>query len=130
MKRINLDETDSTNNYLRQNKEKWSNESIVVTADFQTAGRGQATNQWEAERGQNLLFSILIHPHHIEACEQFCISEATDDTDYFLTVLRYIYAIRADNVYKNGKVVNRKKEMAASKFTSAISLKNHILFRE
>lgn len=76
MKRINLDETDSTNNYLRQNKEKWSNESIVVTADFQTAGRGQATNQWEAERGQNLLFSILIHPHHIEACEQFFISEA------------------------------------------------------
>ena len=60
-------ETDSTNRWLRD----WAAAQTgpltelvekVVVADYQTAGRGCATNSWESERGKNLLFSILIHP--------------------------------------------------------------------
>lgn len=60
-------ETDSTNRWLRD----WAATQTgpltelvekVVVADYQTAGRGCATNSWESERGKNLLFSILIHP--------------------------------------------------------------------
>ena len=70
---IHLDETDSTNRWL---KEHASAENVVVTTDFQTAGRGCGTNIWESERGQNLLFSILIHPSEIAANKQFQVSMA------------------------------------------------------
>lgn len=62
-----ISETDSTNRWLRD----WAAAQTgpltelvekVVVADYQTAGRGCATNSWESERGKNLLFSILIHP--------------------------------------------------------------------
>ena len=42
-KRIRLEETDSTNIYI--NKVEQTN--IIVSAEFQTAGRGQGTNKWE-----------------------------------------------------------------------------------
>lgn len=76
MKRIHLDETDSTNNYLRESKSNHANEDLLITTDFQTSGRGQKNNTWESAKEENLLFSFLIHPTHIVAHEQFCISEA------------------------------------------------------
>lgn len=33
-----------------------------IRADYQTAGRGQATNTWFASPGQNLLFSVILYP--------------------------------------------------------------------
>ena len=68
-----IDETDSTNRWLR---EHGGMEDMVVVADYQTAGRGCGTNTWESERGQNLLFSILLHPKSIPASRQFHISMA------------------------------------------------------
>ena len=49
---------------------------ILVTADFQTAGRGQAGNSWESEAGKNLLFGLLFHPREVEANRQFILSQA------------------------------------------------------
>ena len=46
-----------------------------LSADFQTAGHGQATNRWESEDGKNLLFSLLLRPTIIPAAEQFIITE-------------------------------------------------------
>ena len=46
-----------------------------LSADFQTAGHGQATNRWESEDGKNLLFSLLLRPTVIPAAEQFIITE-------------------------------------------------------
>ena len=69
---IHIDETDSTNRWLKEHGE----ENLVVVADYQTAGKGCGTNTWESERGKNLLFSLLIHPEGITAKEQFFISEA------------------------------------------------------
>ena len=78
---IDLDETDSTNSYCRDglnvNPEKGmaAPRMVVVSTDFQLAGRGQGTNSWESERGQNLLFSILCHPVWVPIATQFIISE-------------------------------------------------------
>lgn len=55
---IELEEVDSTNIYI--NKVEGTN--VVVTAEFQTAGRGQGTNSWECERGKNLAFSLKVSP--------------------------------------------------------------------
>ena len=51
-------------------------EVTLVSAEEQTAGRGQQGNSWEAEKGKNLLFSLRIHPHTIEAAQQFILSQA------------------------------------------------------
>lgn len=76
LKTIHLPETDSTNRFLHQlSAEEPSAEDMLVTADFQTAGRGQGSNSWESERGRNLLFSLLVHPRHIPARRQFLLSE-------------------------------------------------------
>lgn len=71
-----LEETDSTNNYVRQFPTPAQEQAILVSTEFQTAGRGQKGNSWESEPGANLLFSILVHPSFIPASHQFCISEA------------------------------------------------------
>lgn len=69
---VHIDETDSTNRWMKEN----GSGDMVVVADYQTAGRGCGTNKWESERGKNLLFSILIHPVDIPVFRQFHISMA------------------------------------------------------
>ena len=68
---IHIDETDSTNRWLKENGEG----NMVVVTDYQTAGKGCGTNSWESERGKNLTFSMLIHPTDIPASQQFRITE-------------------------------------------------------
>ena len=72
---IELNEIDSTNNFLKSYRPLQPKEVTLVTAEFQTAGRGQIGNSWESESGENLLFSLLIHPQNIKASQQFLISQ-------------------------------------------------------
>lgn len=78
--RIHLSETDSTNHrakslLLLQKALGAQKEILLVTTDYQTAGRGQRGNSWEAERGKNLLFSLAFCPMHIPASQQFVLCE-------------------------------------------------------
>ncbi len=72
---IKIEETESTNDYLRKYKQAGDGMTIV-SAEYQLAGRGQGTNRWESERGKNLLFSILVHPHWLPVRNQFFLSMA------------------------------------------------------
>ena len=71
---IHLEETDSTNRYLRELPA--NDDFVAVTADYQTAGRGQGSNSWESERGKNLLFSLRIRPTMVAPAQQFVLSMA------------------------------------------------------
>lgn len=73
---IELGTTGSTNDFLRDYRPPRQPEMTLVSADYQTAGRGQTGNSWEAAPGQNLLFSILVHPTFLHADSVFAISEA------------------------------------------------------
>ena len=75
---VHIDETDSTNSWLRKRlaADERSDANLVVWAEYQTAGRGCGTNRWESERGENLTFSMLIHPKELPAMQQFHISMA------------------------------------------------------
>lgn len=73
---VRIGETDSTNRWLRELAGEHSEENIAVVADYQTDGHGCGSNSWESERGQNLLFSLLIHPTWLKASEQFLLSMA------------------------------------------------------
>lgn len=74
---VHLPETDSTMLQLRLPQYQHNdNEFVLVTTDYQTAGRGQRGNHWEAERGENLLFGFLFHPTMVPVTHQFALSEA------------------------------------------------------
>lgn len=71
-----FDQLESTNCYLRQYHQGMP-QYAVVTAAYQTAGRGQRGNGWESEPGRNLLFSMLYYPPaDLLPSRQFQISKA------------------------------------------------------
>lgn len=68
--------TKSTNILLKEKvKTETLPEFFALRTAFQTAGKGQVGNSWESQRGKNLLFSVLLKPHHIAIQEQFIISQ-------------------------------------------------------
>lgn len=73
---MHLNETDSTSNYLtRLCKERTVGELTVVSAGYQSVGKGQRGNSWESERGKNLLFSFVLYPSFLQARRQFLLSQ-------------------------------------------------------
>ena len=56
---LSFPEIDSTNLYLKRNREDLR-DLTFAKAEFQSAGRGSHGRGWVAEKGVNLLFSILI----------------------------------------------------------------------
>lgn len=75
MELLHLAETDSTNSFAAREATQLP-DWVIITADRQTAGRGQRGNSWEAEPGQNLTFSLFFRPKNFPAREQFFLSEA------------------------------------------------------
>lgn len=73
---LELGTTVSTNTFLRDYRPPSLPEMTLVTADYQTAGRGQTGNSWESEPGKNLLFSFLLQPAFLPAARVFALSEA------------------------------------------------------
>jgi len=58
---IILKQVGSTNSYALELKSTAVfKEGLVVTADFQTGGKGQRGKEWESNRGENLLLSAVI----------------------------------------------------------------------
>ena len=51
-------------------------EGTIIVTDKQTQGRGQRGNQWEAQAGQNLTFSLVLMPVFLSATEQFWLNMA------------------------------------------------------
>ncbi len=73
--KVELEETDSTNDYLKRHQGDFPHRLTLVTAEYQTAGRG-ATGRWQSVRGENLVFSLLVHPTMVEPARMFVLSEA------------------------------------------------------
>lgn len=79
---IHLAETDSTNSYARREASRlWSEypdcETLVITADKQTLGRGQRGTVWQSDEGQNLLMTIAIRPTTLAISTVYALSVAT-----------------------------------------------------
>ncbi|MCH5346116.1 MAG: biotin--[acetyl-CoA-carboxylase] ligase [Muribaculaceae bacterium] len=73
MKHIHLETVTSTNQEIL----KYVDEApVYLTADNQTAGRGQRGNTWESEPGKNITMSILLRLKHVRPAEQFAVSRA------------------------------------------------------
>lgn len=59
---LHLASTPSTNDEVIGRAKKGELAGLVVTANFQTHGRGREDRAWESKKGQNLLMSILLRP--------------------------------------------------------------------
>ncbi|MCB0400583.1 MAG: biotin--[acetyl-CoA-carboxylase] ligase [Flavobacteriales bacterium] len=73
---VALEEISSTNDYLMQlvKSGRTKGEGLVVTAENQTAGKGQRGSSWESEPGKNIMLSVLLATK-IPADRQFVISK-------------------------------------------------------
>lgn len=74
---IKVEELSSTNDYASEIVHNGSvPDFTIVMTEFQTKGRGQRGNYWVSNAGENLLFSIVVHPTEILIKEQFILSQA------------------------------------------------------
>ncbi|MDO9261294.1 MAG: biotin--[acetyl-CoA-carboxylase] ligase, partial [Flavobacteriaceae bacterium] len=75
---IKLNAIDSTNEFLKRLKrEAPLVDFTIVTAEFQTKGKGQMGTVWDSESAKNLMVSILKKFDGIDIHQQFYISMAT-----------------------------------------------------
>lgn len=72
---LHFNTLESTYSYVSEHAGTMAH-GTVVCADYQTAGRGQRGNSWEAEAGSNLLATMLVKMEGFPVREQFLISEA------------------------------------------------------
>ena len=71
----NYKEIDSTNAEMNRLLQTESlAEGTIIRTDYQFAGKGHAGNSWQSERGQNLLFSMLLKPDFLAPGEAFQLS--------------------------------------------------------
>lgn len=101
-------EIDSTNDYLISLAEKGESEGLVVTTDFQDAGRGQFERKWQSAPEDNLLLSVLLKPEmsvqkssFITQLAAVSVKEALDD---FLPESK-----RCELKKPNDVLINKKK---------------------
>lgn len=50
-------------------------EGAIVLTDHQRKGRGQGGSAWESRPGENLTFSLILHPVFLPVTEQFYLSK-------------------------------------------------------
>lgn len=72
---VELEETGSTNDWAHAHLGELQCPLTLVTAEFQTAGRG-VTGGWQSRRGENLMFSLVSHPAQLPATQMFRLSVA------------------------------------------------------
>lgn len=120
---IKLDAIDSTNSYLRLlSTHHQLDDFTVVSAEMQTAGRGQMGTSWSTQKGKNLTFSVFKRISCLDKEEQFYISIATSLAIYnalksfnipklaikwpndILSENKKICGILIENVIKNNKM--------------------------
>lgn len=70
MPRLHFDEIDSTNAYCKSHADLLEDLSFV-SASYQSAGRGRNERNWKANKGENLLFSVLLKNGPMLACGPF-----------------------------------------------------------
>jgi len=106
--RIDLDHIDSTNKYLANHKELTElAEGTIVTAKFQTEGKGQRDRVWYSEPLKNVMVSILLRPKFLEADDYFILNKGV--TLAVLNTVEHFTDQEVQIKWPNDTLVNQKK---------------------
>ena len=74
--RIRLVGVDSTNNYAAELLRQYDiTEGTLITANYQTAGRGQRANSWQSEPDKNVLCTYVLKPKFMSTNRQFTLNK-------------------------------------------------------
>lgn len=73
LRHIELEETTSTIDWAHDHLSELQSPVTLVTAEFQTAGRG-ATGGWQSRSGENLMLSLVSRPVQLPATQMFRLS--------------------------------------------------------
>jgi BirA family biotin operon repressor/biotin-[acetyl-CoA-carboxylase] ligase len=124
---IHFKTIDSTNVYAMSLLSKTNPiHGTVISADFQTNGRGQIGRKWQSDPNQNIAISIILHPHFLNPQDQFALSKAIA-----LGVVDFLNSFGLDNIsikWPNDIYINDKKVggiliqniLSGSKYQTAI----------
>ena len=99
---IQIKEIDSTNNYLSKKLSASKiAEGTIVSALYQNAGKGHGTNQWESEKGKNILCSIILYPDFLPVDKNFLLSKVISlgIANYALTKSNFIKIKWPNDIY-------------------------------
>ena len=95
---LHFETIDSTNTFAQNLLSKSSPmDGTVISADFQTHGKGQFDRKWLSNAGENLSFSIILYPTFLVPTEQFylsmmvavSVSEAIDQLTGLKTLIKW-----------------------------------------
>jgi len=105
---IALDKVESTNSYFSDLlKKSKSPEGSIVSALYQSHGKGQGSNSWESEQGKNLLISLVLYPNDLPLDKHFLLSKAISLglVDYMSAKTNHIKIKWPNDIYfKNKKL--------------------------
>lgn len=106
---ITLKRVTSTNDFLKKELSKSTPllEGTAIMAEEQYAGRGQAGNQWFAEPGKNLTFSVLLNPTFLKPEEQFGLNMVVSNA--VCKVLQAILPAKVSIKWPNDILVEGRK---------------------
>ncbi len=72
-----FEELNSTNTKAMELARKGAPEGTVVITDFQTKGKGRLNRSWYAEKGKNILLSMILRPEQdVEATQKITLAAA------------------------------------------------------
>ncbi len=105
---VKLDSLESTNAYVSGLlKKTMPEEGSIYSSLFQSAGKGIGQNKWESEKGQNLLFSLVLYPSFLPVENQFLISKAVSlgIANYIQAKTNYIKIKWPNDIYYKDKKI-------------------------
>ena len=121
---VYLDEIESTNSYaIELIKDDSCRNAFVISADFQSAGKGQRLSSWMSDKYKNILLSIVIkspvnisYPFYLTALSSLCLIDlleyiGIDDISIkwpndILVDNKKIAGILIENKMRSNKILN------------------------
>jgi len=101
---IYSEEIDSTNTYLMENENKFSN-GTVIFSEFQEDGKGRLKRNWYSEKGQNLTFSILLTKNQIQDINFINLAASLAVS----IAIENLYQLKPELKWPNDVLINKKK---------------------
>ena len=105
MKLVRLDSVESTNKYCEALDLHQVEDFTCYWALEQTAGIGQRGNHWASAPGENLTFSLVLHPTSLAASRQFKLTQALS-----LALVDFMKEFREFREYKEFREFEELKE--------------------
>ena len=105
MKLIKLNAIDSTNEYIKKNRDVFCQNELCVLTFNQTDGNGQRGNKWFSEPQKNICISFLFRDLNINLNEHFKLNMLVSLKMENATVKVFSHGSMEINMWENTKIV-------------------------